>query len=120
MDIKKYFGFSGRINRAKYFWIPFLVGIPIAILGVLAQYSENIFLLLLALLFEIASAILSICLTVQRLHDIERPGTHWWLLLIPLYNIYLGLVLLFKPGTDGPNMYGPDPLALPTSDETAI
>ena len=47
---------------------------------------------------------------VKRFHDLDRPGTHYWLLLIPFYNIYLGLVLLFEKGTVGDNKYGPDPL----------
>jgi uncharacterized membrane protein YhaH (DUF805 family) len=49
--------------------------------------------------------------TVKRLHDIDRPGTHYWLLLIPIYNIYLSILLHFKKGTEGPNAYGPDPLS---------
>jgi len=53
---------------------------------------------------------------VKRLHDLERPGAHYWLLLIPVYNIYLALVLLFKRGTSGPNRYGDDPLAAPQGD----
>lgn len=47
---------------------------------------------------------------VKRLHDLSRPGTHYWLLLIPLYGQYLGLVLLFQTGTRGPNEFGPDPI----------
>ncbi len=38
--------------------------------------------------------------TLRRLEDLGRPRSHFWLLLIPVYNIYLGLVLLFQPGTD--------------------
>lgn len=110
MNLKRYFTFKGRINRAKYFWISFLVGIPIVILSIMIEYSESISFILLVLLLEIIATILSVCLVVQRLHDIKRPGAHFWLLLIPLYNIYLGLVLLFKKGTDGPNIYGEDPL----------
>jgi len=48
--------------------------------------------------------------TIKRLHDLDRPGSHYWLLLIPFFNIYLTLVLHFKKGTEGPNSYGPDPL----------
>jgi uncharacterized membrane protein YhaH (DUF805 family) len=48
---------------------------------------------------------------VKRLHDLDRPGTHYWLLLIPLYDLYLVLILLFKKGAGGPNRYGSDPLA---------
>jgi uncharacterized membrane protein YhaH (DUF805 family) len=54
----------------------------------------------------------ALAITVKRLHDLGRPGWHWWLFFIPLYNIYLGLVLLFQRGTPGPNLYGPDPLAV--------
>jgi len=38
------------------------------------------------------------------------PDWYWWLQLIPIYGQYLGLVLVFKKGTDGPNRFGPDPL----------
>ena len=48
--------------------------------------------------------------SIRRLHDLNRPGSHALLLFLPFYNIYLQLVLLFKKGTDGPNPYGPDPI----------
>jgi hypothetical protein len=48
---------------------------------------------------------------VKRLHDMGRPGTHFWMLLIPVYGILLSFILLFKKGTQGENTYGPDPLA---------
>ena len=42
-----------------------------------------------------------------------RANRAWYFLLfmIPIYNLWLGLVLLLKRGTWGPNEYGPDPLA---------
>lgn len=46
---------------------------------------------------------------VKRLHDLDRPGWHYWLLLVPLYNLYLAMVMLFKKGTAGPNQFGNDP-----------
>lgn len=48
-------------------------------------------------------------IAIRRLHDLDKPGWHYWLFFIPLYNIYLGLILLFTPGTEGSNQYGPDP-----------
>lgn len=52
------------------------------------------------------------CITVKRLHDLGKPGTHFWLLLIPLYNVYLSLVLLFQKGITSANQYdGADPVA---------
>jgi uncharacterized membrane protein YhaH (DUF805 family) len=47
----------------------------------------------------------------RRLHDLDRLGSHYWLLLIPFYNLYLGCVWLFKKGTARRHLYGPDPLS---------
>ena len=52
----------------------------------------------------------SIAQTVRRLHDLDRPGSHYFMLLIPLYNLYLSLVLTFQRGTVGTNRYGDDPV----------
>lgn len=114
VNLKKYFAFEGRINRAKYFGISFLLGLiylPFCIFCIIYQFLDNILVLLLFIGLSIIVGIVQICITVQRFHDIERPGTHYWLLLIPIYNIYLSFVLLFKKGTDGPNEYGEDPLS---------
>lgn len=58
---------------------------------------------------------------VKRLHDIGRPSSHYWLLLVPIYSLYLGLVLLFQKGIEGANEYGSDPLTrtLPLSGHCA-
>ncbi len=48
-------------------------------------------------------------LVIRRLHDLGKPGTHGWLLFVPMYSIYLQLVLLFAKGVSGHNQYGPDP-----------
>jgi uncharacterized membrane protein YhaH (DUF805 family) len=47
---------------------------------------------------------------VRRLHDLDRTG--WWLLIV--FTIIGVIVLLIWDcikGTNGPNRYGPDPLA---------
>jgi uncharacterized membrane protein YhaH (DUF805 family) len=48
---------------------------------------------------------------VKRLHDLGRPGWHFWLFLVPFYNIYLGLVMMFVKGASSANQFGPDPMA---------
>ena len=47
---------------------------------------------------------------VKRLHDLGRPGSHYWFFLVPLYNLYLGFMLLFQRGSDGNNQFGGDPV----------
>jgi len=47
---------------------------------------------------------------IKRLHDLDRPGTHYWLLLIPFYGLYIGVVMLLEKGTTGSNRFGEDRL----------
>ena len=111
------FSFDGRVNRGWYFLHIVLDDLVIITLTILLLVMGGIFstpLLFLPILGVIFSGIwAAIAVTVKRLHDLDRPGWHWWLLMIPLYNIYLGLVLLFGRGTIGPNRFGPDPLGSP-------
>ena len=43
---------------------------------------------------------------IKRWHDMNRSGWYSLLLFVPFVNIIVGLVMLFVPGTDGPNDYG--------------
>ncbi|QUL38217.1 DUF805 domain-containing protein [Erythrobacter sp. JK5] len=67
-------------------------------------------------LYALAALIPSIAVTVRRFHDRDMSG--WWYLgfivmsLIPLIGIIASialLVIMFLPGTAGPNRFGPDP-----------
>ena len=111
------FSFQGRANRGWYFWHQFLDGFVIVglvmMLLVMGVVSGNMALILPAIGVMMGGIVAGLAITVKRLHDIGRPGWHVLGFLVPLYNFYLGLVLLFKPGTDGPNGYGQDPLAPP-------
>ncbi|CAH2213611.1 DUF805 domain-containing protein [Tepidibacter aestuarii] len=104
------FTFEGRINRAKYFGYSLLISFILMFLLHVTEYTENTFLVYIYIISAIIASIINICLIIKRLHDIERAGTHYFLLIIPIYNIYLHLLLLLKKGTDGPNQYGEDPL----------
>jgi len=111
------FSMRGRLNRAKYFWRTLVIGLVTYIFafmgGLVTAEIPPMFAgaRVLGFIILLGGIVIMAFQVVKRLHDIERPGTHYWLLLIPFYNIYLGLVLLFKKGTDGPNQYGDDPLA---------
>ena len=111
------FSMEGRYNRAKYFWIMVAIsivsqiisvgiGVAVGASGGGPEAASTI-----GLIVGIATAVVCAFQVVKRLHDLDRPGTHYWLLLIPIYNIYFGLLILFKKGTEGDNQYGPDPLA---------
>jgi uncharacterized membrane protein YhaH (DUF805 family) len=111
------FSFDGRVNRGWYFFHVLLDDLVIITLMILMVTVTGILetpILLLPMLGVVFGGFwAAIAVTVKRLHDLDRPGWHWWLLMVPLYNIYLGFVLLFQKGTVGPNRYGHDPLGPP-------
>ena len=106
--MKQLFSFTGRMNRAPYFGYALINSLVANTLMAIKEPNEAAGLAILTISF--ASILGGIVLMVKRLHDIDRPGWHWLLGLIPLYNIYFGLVLLFQRGTAGVNQYGDDPL----------
>ncbi|MCG6896101.1 MAG: DUF805 domain-containing protein [Thiocapsa sp.] len=61
----------------------------------------------ISLVLGLAVMIATILFFIRRLHDIELSG--WWalLMLVPLVNVVFGLYGILKPGTDGPNRFGP-------------
>lgn len=115
LAIARFFSIRGRYNRTAYFWSQF--GIVVLVYGAtfsagfakLLPTGQSATIIWYAVL--LVGNFLSALQIVKRLHDLDRPGTHYWFLLIPLYDLYLVLVLLFTRGTSGPNRYGSDPLA---------
>lgn len=99
---------AGRLNRQRYIIIALAIGIPNTIIQiVLTVLGQPAAAYLVAF---VVAAVVAPLVVIRRFHDMNLPGWHWWLLLIPLYNIYLGLLLVFKKGTTGPNDFGADPL----------
>ncbi len=110
-----FFSMRGRCRRATYFWSQ--LGILVVVYGV--PFSLGFARLLptgwpaTAIWWAVllAGNVLSALQIVKRLHDLDRPGAHYGLLLVPVYDLYFVLVLFLKKGTSGANRYGADPLA---------
>ena len=77
------FGFTGRINRGKY-WLAaliyFIIGLVMATIGYFAEEAPA-FQILNAVV-SIGTLISSIAVGLKRLHDRDKSG--WWLLLFYL------------------------------------
>jgi uncharacterized membrane protein YhaH (DUF805 family) len=118
--------FEGRINRAK-FWIGSLVlwVLWIVVNGVLStmfgmQLAEGEIFPAMGPLAWLVWVIIAIALTyatlavwAKRWHDRDKSG--WWSLIafVPIAGaIWILVELGCLPGTEGPNRYGPDPLAV--------
>jgi len=108
---------EGRYNRLKYFLITLAISVVVQVISFAVGFAIGMsgidpgIASLAGFIIGIGGAVVYAFQVVKRLHDLDRPGTHYWLSLIPIYNIYFGLLLLFKKGTEGENQYGPDPLA---------
>lgn len=114
-----FFKSEGRLNRKRYILRTLLL-IPIvlilalisALVSMLLSMPDEI-ILVLNFILSVIILVPSIMLSIRRCHDLDHSG--WFVLLnfVPIGNIILAILLLFKKGTNGPNTYGPDPLKLP-------
>ncbi len=111
--LKKYADFSGRARRKEY-WMFVLFNVLISVVltiidFMLGTYSASIGIGLLGGIYACAVLIPAIAVTVRRLHDTDRSG--WWFLivLIPVIGPIVLLVFMIIDGTPGTNRFGPSP-----------
>lgn len=127
------FGFSGRINRAKY-WIAVAIYVVATIIAWVLAFVVGfgmLWFIIIGIVY-IAMIVSGIAVGIKRLHDRDKSG--WWLLLFYLgptvlsgigaatgaqiifglaslaISIWMFVELGCLRGTMGPNQYGPDPL----------
>jgi uncharacterized membrane protein YhaH (DUF805 family) len=108
---------EGRLGRLRYIAYSFGLSLLIQLIatvtgGISTALPQEIGVALAMIILIVAYIMLivtSIFIMIKRLHDVNRSGWLLLLLLVPLINIILGLYLLFAPGTDGPNNFGPPP-----------
>ena len=103
-----YVNFSSRAARSEYwFWVLFVIIAEI----VTSAIDYVIGIQLVTSIFALATLLPGIAVGVRRLHDTDRSG--WWLLLgvIPIVGAIILIIWFCSKGTDGPNRFGPDPLA---------
>lgn len=117
----KLLSFSGRIGRLRYlaysfglnFLLMFVVFFATALLGAMGGSGSGLEAVSIGLMgvFYIAAMVLMIGFARRRFNDLDKSG--WWVLtfLIPLINLLASIYLVFFPGSDGPNRFGPAPAA---------
>ncbi|MFH2062605.1 MAG: DUF805 domain-containing protein [bacterium] len=117
--LKKYAVFSGRANRAEFWWFAlgnFIVFVVLSIVqSVVFGSNSELFMDMgiLPMLYWLAVVVPSFAVTVRRLHDTDRSG--WWLLigLVPFVGGIVLLVFYLLGGTPGANRYGLSPAGRP-------
>ena len=111
--LKNYATFSGRARRKEY-WMFFLFNVLISLgLGVLdvvaGTYSVEYETEFFSGLYSLLVLIPSIAVGVRRLHDTNRSG--WWfvILLIPIIGVLVFLVFMCLDSQPGTNRFGANP-----------
>ena len=111
---KKYFTFSGRASRSEY-WLCALFYIILYIVAVILDtsfglWNEEFGIGTFSSILGVALLIPIIAVSVRRLHDTNRVG--WWylIILVPLIGPIALFVMFCLKGTDGDNRFGTDPL----------
>jgi uncharacterized membrane protein YhaH (DUF805 family) len=115
--LSKYAVFEGRARRREY-WYFILFNILISIVlmiidRVVGTFSAAAGAGLLSGLYMLAVMIPSLAVAVRRLHDTNRSG--WWFLivLIPFIGALVLLIFFVQDGQPGGNQYGPNPKDVP-------
>lgn len=120
----KIISFNGRIGRMRY--LAYSIGATFLLMAVMmpligmsafvgAGMGGDTGMSMLGMLgvavYYIAAILISVMYAKRRLNDLNRSG--WWFLLfiVPVVNLLLAIYLIFFPGTDGQNDYGPVPEA---------
>lgn len=104
----KYFTLSGRARRAEYWWYFLFVIIASVVLvlidGAIGAAGA------LTVLFVVGTILPSIAVTIRRLHDVDRSGWWYFIVLVPLVGPIVQIVWACTKGTTGDNRFGPDPI----------
>ena len=114
----KIFTFNGRIGRMRY--LAYGIGVNLLLMLIMVPLagatafmggdpSSSMIGMLGLGIFYVLTIVISVMFAKRRLNDLNRSG--WWFLLfiIPLVNLLLAIYLIFFPGTDGSNNFGPAP-----------
>lgn len=100
------FRFDGRIGRLQYLGYSILITLILFVLAAIFGGGVRAAATGTSLLASVIAFVASASYGIRRLHDFDANG--WWYLLafVPIVNVVMGLVLLFRPGTQGANRYG--------------
>lgn len=115
--LSNYVNFSGRANRAEY-WYFFLfnmiVGIVAIVLdSILGLGIEGVGYGPIYILYMLATFLPGLAVTVRRLHDTGKSGLFVLLAFIPCIGVIALLVMMVLAGDQESNQYGPVPSDTP-------
>jgi uncharacterized membrane protein YhaH (DUF805 family) len=103
--IGKSFTFSGRSSRSEYWWW-ILAGILFQIICTIIAVLGNVGV---AAIFPVLLIPPTTTVIVRRLHDVEKSGWFFLIVLIPIVGILYLIYLFIQEGNMSENIYGSVP-----------
>ena len=121
----KYASWKGRANRAEFWWWQLFIVIvttPFSIIynvtsqgaleAAIASGNQGAFLAALfgptywlLVLVSLIFFLPSLAVLIRRLHDLDRSGGWFWIILVPFAGSIVLLVFSLLPGTPGKNRF---------------
>jgi uncharacterized membrane protein YhaH (DUF805 family) len=92
---KNYVTWKGRATRAEYWWWTLFIYLA-------ALFGPAYWLLVVVSLVFLLP---SLAVTIRRLHDIDRSGGWFWIILVPVAGSIVLLVFALLPSTPGKNRF---------------
>lgn len=110
----KIFSAEGRIGRARYLaWSMGISALVMIVLGIVVGVGAAVGgpKLAMALYFIgiIGMLVIGALFAIQRLHDLDKSGWFFLVMLIPLIGALFTLYVVFAPGSKEANRYGNPP-----------
>ena len=112
---QNYANFSGRAQRAEYWYFLLFVNLAFVVLTIGAMATADpmgrpspVFTILQFILI-LGLTIPSLGVQVRRLHDIGKSGWFWFLNLVPCVGPLIMIIWAVQDSDPGDNQYGPNP-----------
>ena len=108
---QNYCNFSGRAQRAEYWYFMLFVNIVALGLGFTFGFSgvEPGTFMIIEIILALGIILPSLGVQVRRLHDVGKSGWFWFINFIPLVGFLIVLIWACEDSQPGDNQYGPNP-----------
>jgi uncharacterized membrane protein YhaH (DUF805 family) len=110
---RNYATFEGRARRMEFWSFSLFCFVVLVVLSMLDRamgtMNPAVGMGLLGGIFCLAVLVPSIAVTVRRLHDTDRSGLWYLLVLLPLIGGIVILVFMLLDSQPGANRFGPNP-----------
>lgn len=104
---KNYANFNGRSTRGDYWWVVLcniIISAGLGFIGGLLDIER--ITATIAGIYSVAIIVPGLAIVVRRLHDINKSGWYYFMLLIPIAGPFIVLAYMLTDSVNENNQYG--------------